>query len=67
MLFLWRNEDTCTIFRYILISYMILILGHRKTITNRFDCPSNSDWQEVLDKEILEVRDSWADGGNAKY
>ena len=46
---------------------MILILGHRKTITNRFDCPSNSDWQEVLDKEILEVRDSWADGGNAKY
>lgn len=26
-----------------------------------------SDWQDILDKEILEIRDSWAEGGNVKY
>ncbi|XP_056006722.1 uncharacterized protein LOC125651350 [Ostrea edulis] len=25
------------------------------------------DWQKILDKEILEIRDSWVEGGNVKY
>lgn len=25
------------------------------------------DWQDLLDKEILKIRDSWAEGGSVKY